>query len=180
MSKIGRQPIALPEKVKVAVNGPQVNVEGPKGKLGLKITGPITARLDGTTLIVESKGTARQDRAYHGLWRSLLANAVHGVNEGFKKSLEIQGVGFKAAIQGKMLVLNLGFSHAINYPIADDLKITVTDNTKLTIEGIDKQRVGAAASEIRAFAPPDPYKGKGVRYAGEKPRRKAGKTAQSK
>lgn len=180
MSKIGRQPIPLPDKVKVAVNGSSVNVEGPKGKLALTLPEVLAARMEDAQLHIENKGATRQDRAMHGLFRSLTANMVKGVHTGFTQELEIQGVGFKAVVQGKNLVLNLGFSHQIFYPIHDQLKITVTDNTKVLIEGIDKQLVGAAAAEIYGFAPAEPYKGKGVRYKGQKVRRKAGKTAQSK
>jgi large subunit ribosomal protein L6 len=129
---------------------------------------------------VKKTGETRQHKALHGLSRALLANFVQGANEGFKKQLEIQGVGFKAALQGKNLTLNLGFSHPINYPVPEDIKVTVTDNTNITIEGPDKQKVGAVAADIRAYYPPEPYKGKGVRYAGEQIIRKEGKTAQSK
>ena len=134
----------------------------------------------GKTLSVRNAGSTRQHKALHGLSRSLLANYVQGANEGFTKKLEIQGVGFKAALQGKILNLSLGFSHPINYEVPDDIKVTVTDNTNILIEGADKQKVGAVAADIRAYYPPEPYKGKGVRYAGEQIIRKEGKTAQSK
>jgi large subunit ribosomal protein L6 len=180
MSRIGQKPIPLPDKVKVAVQGPLINIEGPRGKLKHTLPDGIIARLDGKTLLVEKKGETRQHKALHGLSRSLLANFVQGANEGFQKKLEIQGVGFKAALQGKSLSLNLGFSHPITYPVPDDIKITVTDSTNILIEGADKQKVGAVAADIRAYYPPEPYKGKGVRYAGEQIIRKEGKTAQSK
>ena len=180
MSRIGQKPIPVPDKVKVAVQGPLVNIEGPRGKLNHTLPDGIVARLDGKTLLVEKKGETRQHKALHGLSRSLLANFVQGANEGFQKKLEIQGVGFKAALAGKNLSLNLGFSHPVVYPVPDDIKVTVTDNTNITIEGADKQKVGAVASDIRAYYPPEPYKGKGVRYAGEQIIRKEGKTAQSK
>ena len=180
MSRIGQKPIALPDKVKVAIAGPLVNIEGPRGKLKHTLPSGIEARLDGKTLLVEKKGDTRQHKALHGLSRALLANFVQGAHLGFQKKLEIQGVGFKAALQGKNLSLNLGFSHPINYPVPDDIKVTVTDNTNILIEGADKQKVGAVAADIRAFYPPEPYKGKGVRYAGEQIIRKEGKTAQSK
>ena len=180
MSRIGQKPIIVPDKVKVAVQGPLVNIEGPRGKLKHTLPSGIEARLDGKTLLVEKKGDTRQHKALHGLSRSLLANFVQGAHEGFQKKLEIQGVGFKAALQGKKLSLNLGFSHPINFPVPDDIKITVTDNTNILIEGADKQKVGAVAADIRAYYPPEPYKGKGVRYAGEQIIRKEGKTAQSK
>lgn len=180
MSRIGQKPITVPDKVKVAVQGPTVNIEGPRGKLKHTLPDAIVARLEGNILLVENKGGTRQHRALHGLSRSLLANFVQGANEGFQKKLEIQGVGFKAALQGKTLNLNLGFSHPIIYPVPDDIKVTVTDNVNILIEGADKQKVGAVASDIRRFYPPEPYKGKGVRYAGEQIIRKEGKTAQSK
>jgi large subunit ribosomal protein L6 len=180
MSRIGQKPIIVPDKVKVAIQGPLVNIEGPRGKLKHSLPAGIEARLDGKTLLVEKKVETRQHKALHGLTRSLLANFVQGANEGFQKKLEIQGVGFKAAVQGKSLNLNLGFSHPIVFEIPDDIKITVTDNTNIQIDGADKQKVGAVAADIRAYYPPEPYKGKGVRYAGEQIIRKEGKTAQSK
>jgi len=180
MSRIGQKPIDIPEKVKIAIQGPLVNIEGPRGKLKHTLPSGIEARLDGKTLLVEKKGETRQHKALHGLSRSLLANFVQGANEGFQKKLEIQGVGFKAAVQGKVLNLALGFSHPILFNIPDDIKITVTDNTNIQIDGADKQKVGAVAADIRAYYPPEPYKGKGVRYAGEQIIRKEGKTAQSK
>lgn len=180
MSRIGQKPILIPDKVKVAVQGPLVNIEGPRGKLKHTLPDGIEARLDGKTLLVEKKAETRQHKALHGLSRALLANFVQGAHEGFQKKLEIQGVGFKAALQGKNLSLNLGFSHPIIYPVPGDIKITVTDNTNILVEGADKQKVGAVAADIRAYYPPEPYKGKGVRYAGEQIIRKEGKTAQSK
>ena len=179
MSRIGKKPIELPEKVKVNFGAEgAVTVEGPKGKLSWTLPKAVKASVEGTTLTVDRSGENRQARALHGLSRSLLANMVTGVNEGFKKNLEIQGVGFKAAVQGEKLNLSLGKSHPILFSIPKELKITVTDNTKIAIEGIDKHLVGQAAADIRAYYPPEPYKGKGVRYAGEKVRRKEGKTVQ--
>ena len=179
MSRIGKKPIELPEKVKVNFGAEgAVTVEGPKGKLSWTLPKAVKASVEGTTLTVDRSGENRQARALHGLSRSLLANMVTGVNEGFKKNLEIQGVGFKAAVQGEKLNLSLGKSHPILFSIPKELKITVTDNTKIAIEGIDKHLVGQAAADIRAYYPPEPYKGKGVRYAGEKVRRKEGQTVQ--
>ena len=180
MSRIGQKPIEVPDKVKVVVKGPLVNIEGPRGKLNHTLPAGIEARLDGKTLLVEKKGETRQHKALHGLSRSLLANFVQGANVGFQKKLEIQGVGFKAALAGNKLNLNLGFSHPVIYTVPDDIKVTVTDPTNIVVEGADKQKVGAVAADIRAYYPPEPYKGKGVRYAGEKIIRKEGKTAQSK
>ena len=180
MSRIGFKPIPVPDKVKVTVAGPKINIEGPRGKLAHTLPTGIEAALDGKILNVTNAGGTRQHKALHGLSRSLLANYVQGANEGFTKKLEIQGVGFKAALQGKILNLSLGFSHPINYTVPDDIKVTVTDNTNILVEGADKQKVGAVAADIRAYYPPEPYKGKGVRYAGEQIIRKEGKTAQSK
>jgi large subunit ribosomal protein L6 len=180
MSRIGFKPILVPDKVKVTVAGPKVNIEGPRGKLAHTLPTGIEAALDGKILNVTNAGGTRQHKALHGLSRSLLANYVQGANEGFTKKLEIQGVGFKAALQGKILNLSLGFSHPINYEVPEGIKVTVTDNTNILVEGADKQKVGAVAADIRAYYPPEPYKGKGVRYAGEQIIRKEGKTAQSK
>ena len=179
MSRIGKKPIEIPAKVKVNVGAEgAVSVEGPKGKLSWTLPKAVRAKLDGSTLAVERENESRQVRALHGLSRSLLANMVQGVNEGFKKDLEIQGVGFKAAVQGQKLNLSLGKSHPILFDIPNEIKVTVTENTKIAIEGIDKHLVGQAAADIRAYYPPEPYKGKGIRYAGEQVRRKEGKTVQ--
>lgn len=179
MSRIGKKAIELPEKVKVNVAGEgDVTVEGPKGKLSWKLPRAVTAKVDGKTVTFERDGETRQIKALHGLSRALIANMVTGVNVGFKRDLEIQGVGFKAAVQGQNLNLSLGKSHPINFAIPAEVKVTVADNTKISIEGIDKHIVGQTAANIRAFYPPEPYKGKGIRYAGEKVRRKEGKTVQ--
>jgi large subunit ribosomal protein L6 len=134
--------------------------------------------VEGASVLFDREGDTRQVRALHGLSRSLVSNMVTGVSTGFAKDLEIQGVGFKAAVQGDKLNLSLGFSHAILFPIPAGIKVVVTDNTKIRIEGADKQVVGQVAADIRAYYPPEPYKGKGVRYAGEQVRRKEGKTVQ--
>ncbi len=180
MSRIGQKPILVPDKVKVAVTGSNVSVEGPKGKLNHRLPEAITAQMDQKTLLVKKVGEGREAKALHGLTRSLLANIVEGVTNGFSKKLEIHGVGFKAALQGKNLSLNLGFSHPVIYSVPEGIKVTVIENTQILIEGIDKCLVGAVAADIRRYYPPEPYKGKGVRYSGEQVRRKAGKTAQSK
>ncbi len=179
MSRIGKKPIELPDKVKLNISGDgAINVEGPKGKLAWTLPKQIKARMDGKNVVFERSDETRQVRALHGLSRALISNMVTGVSAGFVKDLEIQGVGFKAAVQGKVLNLSLGFSHPILFPIPEGLKITVTDNTKIKVEGIDKHLVGQAAADIRAYYPPEPYKGKGVRYAGEQIIRKEGKTVQ--
>lgn len=178
MSRIGKQPIAVPPKVKVELKGQKVSVEGPKGKLSFDLPRRTSLKVDNGTIVVSRNGEDPEAKALHGLSRALVNNMVKGVSEGFVRKLEIQGVGFKAAVQGNVVNLSLGFSHPINYPIPAQIKVTVEENTKLTIEGPDRQVVGRVASEIRSFYPPEPYKGKGVRYAGEYVVRKEGKTVQ--
>ena len=178
MSRIGKKAVEIPAKVKVAVQGRSVHVEGPKGKFDLELPELVEASVSGTHLTVISRGEGREAKAKHGLARSLIHNMVRGVHDGFQKKLEIQGVGFKAAVQGKNLNLSLGFSHPILFPIPSDIKVQVTENTQIQIDGADKQKVGEVAASIRRFYPPEPYKGKGVRYAGEKVRHKEGKTVQ--
>lgn len=178
MSRIGKQPIVLPPKVKVDVKGQQVLVEGPKGKLSWQLPARTSAKVEGGKVIVARQGDDAQAKALHGMSRALVNNMVRGVSEGFVKKLEIHGVGFKAAVQGKNVNLSLGYSHPINYPIPDQVKVTVEENTKLTIEGPDRQLVGQVAAELRSFYPPEPYKGKGVRYSDERVQRKEGKTVQ--
>jgi ribosomal protein L6, bacterial type len=178
MSRIGKQPIAVPPKVKVELKGQQVLVEGPKGKLTFDLPKRTSLKVENGNIVVSRDGEDSQAKALHGLSRALVSNMVKGVSEGFVKKLEIQGVGFKAAVNGNVVNLNLGFSHPINYPIPAQIKVTVEENTKLTIEGPDRQVVGRVAAEIRSFYPPEPYKGKGVRYAGEHVQRKEGKTVQ--
>jgi large subunit ribosomal protein L6 len=164
--------------VKVEVKGQKVFVEGPKGKLDFQLPRRTSAKFDGTNVIVSRDGEDSEAKALHGTTRSIINNMVKGVSEGFVKKLEIQGVGFKAAVQGKTVNMTLGYSHPINYPIPDQIKVVVEENTKITIEGPDKQVVGQVASELRSFYPPEPYKGKGVRYVGEHVQRKEGKTVQ--
>jgi len=179
MSRIGNKPVEIPEKVKVNIdNDGAVLVEGPKGKLSWKLPRDISGKLDNNKVTLARSAETRSVKALHGLSRALVHNMVQGVSEGFTKQLEIEGVGFKAAVQGSNLNVSLGFSHPILFPIPKEIKITVTDNTKLTIQGIDKKLVGQVAADIRRFYPPEPYKGKGVRYAGEQIRRKEGKTVQ--
>src|SRR5499425_2338757 len=178
MSRIGKQPIVIPPKVKVEVKGQKVLVEGPKGKLDWEIPRRTSLKVQDGKIVVSREGDDAQAKALHGLSRALVNNMVHGVTDGFVKKLEIQGVGFKAAVQGKAVNLSLGYSHPVVYPIPDQIKVTVEENTKLTIEGPDRQVVGQVAAEIRSFYPPEPYKGKGVRYVGEHVVRKEGKTVQ--
>jgi large subunit ribosomal protein L6 len=179
MSRIGKKPVEIPPKVKVSVSGEgRVSVEGPKGKLEWTLPKQIKARIENNQAVIERSSEVRQVKALHGLSRALVNNMVAGVSNGFSKELEIQGVGFKAAVQGKTLNLSLGFSHPILFPIPEGIKITVTENTKVKIEGIDKHLVGQVAADIRGYYPPEPYKGKGVRYVGEQILRKEGKTVQ--
>ena len=178
MSRIGKQPITIPAKVKVEIKGQKVQVEGPKGKLTWELPTRTGLKMEGTTLLVSRQAEDAQCRALHGLSRDLVHNMVKGVSDGFTKKLEINGVGFKAAVAGKLITMSLGYSHPINYNIPDQIKVTVEENTKITIEGPDKQLVGKVASELRSYYPPEPYKGKGVKYSDEKIVRKEGKTVQ--
>ena len=178
MSRIGKIPVAIPAKVKVEVKDRKVSVEGPKGKLDWTLPRRTSAKVENNSVLIARQGEDAEARALHGLSRALINNMVKGVSEGYVKKLEIQGVGFKAAVTGKNVTLSLGYSHPIVYPIPDQIKVTVEENTKLTIEGPSKEVVGLVASEIRSYYPPEPYKGKGVRYAGEQVKRKEGKTVQ--
>jgi large subunit ribosomal protein L6 len=179
MSRIGNKAVEIPDKVKVNVDEEgAVSVEGPKGKLHWKLPRRIRASVQDNQVSLVREAESRSVKALHGLSRSLVHNMVQGVSEGFTKQLEIEGVGFKAAVQGSTLNLSLGFSHPVPFSIPKDIKITVADNTKITVQGVDKKLVGQVAADIRRFYPPEPYKGKGVRYAGEQIRRKVGKTVQ--
>lgn len=178
MSRIGKQPVSIPPKVKVEIRGNIVVVEGPKGKLTQLLPTRISAAVDKDFVVVTRSGEDAESKALHGLSRSLINNMVKGVTDGYFKKLEIHGVGFKAIVKGKQLDLSLGYSHPILFDIPDQIKVTVEENTKIAIEGPNKQTVGQVASEIRSFYPPEPYKGKGVRYAGEHIVRKEGKTVQ--
>ena len=178
MSRIGKQPIAIPPKVKVEVSGQRVSVEGPKGKLNWQLPRRTSLRVEDGKILVSRQGDDAQAKALHGLSRALVNNMVRGVTEGFVKKLEIQGVGFKAAVQGKNVTMSLGYSHPIVFPIPEQIKVTVDENTKITVEGPDRQVVGQVAAELRSFYPPEPYKGKGVRYTDERVIRKEGKTVQ--
>ena len=180
MSRIGVKPITIPAGVKVTVNGQDVAVEGKLGKLAYTLPANIAAVVDGSEVKVSRKEDADELKAMHGLARSLVKNMVVGVSEGYKKELQIVGVGYKATLAGTKLTLNLGYSHAIVYDVPAGLKLTVTDGVKILIEGADKQLVGEAAARIRKFKKPEPYKGKGVKYEGEYIRRKEGKTAGKK
>ncbi len=176
MSRVGLKTITLPEKVTVSDKNSLITVEGPKGKLEYQLPLGISLKQEDGTLTVQRATEGRSHRALHGTARSLIQNMIIGVTDGYSKDLEILGVGFRAAVKGAVLDLSLGKSHPILHPIPEGVKVTVADNTKLKVEGIDKQEVGQFAAEVRAYYKPEPYKGKGVRYVGEYVRRKAGKS----
>lgn len=175
MSRIGKKPIPIPQGVEVKVEGGQVVVKGPKGALSQRVPTEIEVRVLDGEVRVERKAETRRARALHGLMRSLIANMVHGVTQGFEKRLEIVGVGYRAQLEGRTLRLALGYSHPVLYPIPEGINIEVPQPTKIVVKGIDKQKVGQVAAEIRALREPDSYKGKGIRYEGEVVRLKVGK-----
>jgi len=177
MSRIGKNPIPIPSGVTVKIDGSTSVVKGPKGEHSQHVPEGLTYEEQDGHLTVSRPNESKQVRAKHGLVRALIANQVTGVTQGFEKQLEIIGVGYRAAVKGKVLDLQLQFSHPVEYPIPDDITITCPDATHITVAGIDKQRVGQIAAEIRAFRKPEPYKGKGIRYVGELVVRKAGKAA---
>lgn len=176
MSRIGRKPIAIPANVKVEIKGQVVAVQGPKGKQQVTVPAGISLRHESGQLLADRENDSQA--ALHGLARSLVANAVNGVATGFQKELDIVGTGYRAEMKGKnFLVLSLGFSHLIEYPVPPGIEVTVdAKQTHLVVAGSDRQRVGQVAAELRALRPPDPYKNKGVRYTGERLRKKVGKT----
>ena len=176
MSRVGLKPIALPEKVAVKLDGRTVVVEGPKGKLDFQLPDGISLATGDGGITVSRDAETRRHKALHGTARSLIQNMVVGVSNGFVKNLEIHGVGLRAAVKGKDLDLSLGRSHPLLHPIPAGLTVTVNENTKIKVEGIDKQLVGQFAAEVRGYYPPEPYKGKGVRYSDEHVRRKEGKS----
>lgn len=175
MSRIGKKPITVPANVKVNISNSKVIVEGPKGKLEYTLHPNFKAELKGPSLTIHRPSDFKEDLALHGLARSMINNMIKGVTDGFTKSLEIQGVGYRAQLQGKTLVLQLGFTHPVNFQIPEGIVIEVPKPTDIIIKGIDKQKVGQAAADIRAYFEPEPYKGKGIRYTGEYVRKKAGK-----
>ena len=178
MSRVGRSPIPVPGGVTVTIDGPHVTVAGPHGTLERAVPAPITVRQDDGTLVVERPDDERQHRALHGLTRSLVANMVAGVTEGFTKELEIVGVGYRAQARGaQSLELALGFSHPVMVDAPDGVSFEVPVPTRILVRGIDKEKVGQVAADIRKIRKPEPYKGKGIRYAGERVVRKAGKAA---
>ena len=177
MSRIGRMPVSIAKGVEVKQSNGMVTVKGPKGTLELNVHPEMTVVVDDSEVRVERPSDHKEHRALHGLTRSLINNMVVGVTDGFSKTLEIIGVGYRAEVKGKGITLHLGFSHPVNYEPAEGVKLECPTQTTVVVSGPDKQKVGQAAAEIRSFRPPEPYKGKGVRYQGEHVRRKAGKTA---
>lgn len=176
MSRIGRKPVPVPAGVTVTIEGNTVGVKGPRGELKRTFRPEVGIRLQDGQLVVERAADTKAHRALHGLTRALLANMVTGVTQGYRKSLEIVGVGYRAEKKGKVLVLNVGFSHPVEFPEPEGITITTPNPTTVVVEGIDKEKVGQVAAELRSVRPPEPYKGKGIRYVGEVVRRKAGKT----
>jgi large subunit ribosomal protein L6 len=176
MSRIGRLPIAIPAGVDVKIDGSAVNVKGPKGELSLVIASPIEAKIEDGQILVTRPNDERESRSLHGLTRTLISNQIVGVTEGYTKGLEIVGTGFRVVAKGSSLEFALGFSHSITVDPPAGINFIVEGNTKITVAGIDKQAVGEVAANIRKLRKPEPYKGKGVRYAGEVVRRKAGKS----
>ena len=176
MSRIGKMPVRIPSNVSVTVEGRTIRVKGPRGELSRVFRPEIDVSVQDGRVIVERRSEAKRERAFHGLTRALIANMVNGVTSGYIRSLEIVGVGYKAEKRGKKLVLNVGYSHVVEYPEPPGITITAPTPTTITVEGADKESVGQVAAELRAVRPPEPYKGKGIRYQGEHVRRKAGKT----
>ena len=175
MSRIGKKPIAVPAGITANVAGQRVKVKGPKGALEVVLHDDVTVKLDGGRIKIDPRNETKRARAQWGTSRTLVANLIAGVTKGFEQRLEINGVGYRAAVQGKNLQLALGYSHDVVYPIPDGIAIAAPKPTEIVVTGIDKQKVGQVAAEIRAFRPPEPYKGKGVRYSGEYIFRKEGK-----
>lgn len=176
MSRVGIKPITLPDKVALKIDGSNIVVEGPKGKLDFTLPEGISLKQEEGSVVLTRATEKREHRALHGTARSLVQNMILGVSQGYSKDLEIHGVGLRAAVKGKDLDLSLGRSHPLLHPIPEGLTVTVAENTKIKVEGIDKQLVGQFAAEVRSYYPPEPYKGKGVRYVDEYVRRKEGKS----
>lgn len=175
MSRIGRRPVRIPEGVQVERREGEVRVRGPRGALAERMPRNVVVEVDDGQIRFQRADDRRQTRALHGLARALVANMVTGVTEGFRRDLQIEGVGYRAEVQGQTLTLNVGYSHPVVVQVPDDLKVSVEANTRIRVEGISRQRVGQFAADLRAVRPPEPYKGKGIRYADERIRRKVGK-----
>jgi len=176
MSRIGKAPISVPDKVSVSLNGLAVTVKGPKGELSRTLPEGVSVAQDGNTIVVSPTSSHRRSRERHGLCRTLVANMVEGVSQGFTRKLEIVGVGYRAALQGTKLVVSAGYSHQVEMDPPAGITFAVDGNTTVLVSGADKEIVGNEAAKVRAMRPPEPYKGKGIKYEGEKILRKAGKT----
>ena len=179
MSRIGKRPVPLPKGVTALIDGRTVTVKGPKGEISRTVHSELTVALEEQAVAVKRPSDEPRHKALHGLTRTLVANMVEGVTKGFSKSLEIQGVGYKAEVKPFGVQLVVGYSHPVPYHAPKGIKISVDNNTQVKVEGVDKELVGQVAAELRSVRPPEPYKGKGIRYVGEQVRRKAGKTAQA-
>lgn len=177
MSRVGKNPIPVPTGVTVDLKNNNIKVKGPKGELERMLHPDMIVKVEPSVVTVERPTESKPHKSLHGLTRTLIFNMVEGVSNGFKRDLEIEGVEYRAELKGKALVMALGYSHPVRYEPAEGVEIEVADPKKITVKGIDKQKVGQAAAEIRGFRPPEPYKGKGIRYVGEQVRRKAGKAA---
>jgi len=175
MSRIGKKPLAIPKDVKIEVKDGCIYLEGPKGKVSRTLSDRISIEVKDSQLFVKRSSDTKTDKSLHGLYRALISNMIKGVTEGYVKELDIIGVGFKAQIQGATLNMQLGFSHPVNFPIPEGIKIETPKPTQIVIRGIDKEKVGEVAAQIRSVYPPEPYKGKGIRYAGEYVKKKVGK-----
>ncbi len=179
MSRIGKKPVSIPAGVTISVDGQKVVATGPKGELTVTFRPEVKVKVDGSNILVERVSDTDKAKSLHGLTRSLVENIVQGVNLGWNKGLELVGVGYRAEVSGNILTLNVGFSHQVKFPAPEGIIFEVTENTKVNVKGTDKQLVGETAAQIRRIRPPEPYKGKGIRYIGEFVRRKAGKAAKA-
>ncbi len=177
MSRVGKAPIPIPQGVEININDGVISAKGPKGELFVNVSTELEYSLENSEITVTRPSDSKEHRSIHGLFRSLVANIVDGVSKGFEKKLEIVGVGYRAEMKGNKLLLNVGFSHPIIVLPPEGIEFSVEGNNQFTVKGIDKQLVGQMSAKIRSLRPPEPYKGKGIRYAGEQVRRKAGKTA---
>jgi large subunit ribosomal protein L6 len=177
MSRVGKMPIVIPDKVKVRLENGTIFVEGPKGKLNFSVPNQLVLEVTDKEIVIKRKAEDRNSLALHGTARALINNMVVGVSEGFSKTLEIIGVGYKAEAKGREIVLQLGYSHPVHFPLPEGIEAKVDKQTRVTVSGFDKQLLGEVAAQIRGFRPPEPYKGKGIRYAGEYVKRKVGKAA---
>ena len=179
MSRIGKLPVIIPENVEVKIDKSTLYAKGPKGELKVPFRSEVSVEIKGNQVVVTRNDDSKDSRAYHGLYRSLISNIIEGVDKGYNKDLEMSGVGYKCKLQGSKLILSVGYSHPVDFEIPNGIEIKVTDDTKISVNGIDKQLVGQVAAQIRKIKPCEPYKGKGIKYVGEVIRQKAGKAAKA-